>query len=100
MTRVAKKLGVHVDSVNNVLNDLNIPKFTDYQDIKDNGVSVKMYNMQGKLLGTFPTIGMAARYAGENNDRDMSSKTYKAHISQVCSGKRKSCGGFKWEYVD
>ena len=43
-----------------------------------------------QIIKTYDTIALASR----ENNCDASG------ISKVCTGKRKSCGGFKWEYID
>ena len=43
-----------------------------------------------QIIETYDTIALASR----ENNCDASG------ISKVCTGKRKSCGGFKWEYID
>lgn len=43
----------------------------------------------GEILETFPCLTDAERAIG-----------IKGHISQVCRGDRKSCGGFGWKYVE
>lgn len=43
-----------------------------------------------QILDTYDTIALASR----KNNCDASG------ISKVCNGKRKSCGGFKWKYID
>nr|QBK85933.1 MAG: HNH endonuclease [Marseillevirus LCMAC101] len=52
-------------------------------------VKVRCLTKDGKEVGVFENIKLAAQATGAN-DR---------HISCVCRGKRNTTGGYKWEYV-
>lgn len=56
---------------------------------KGRGVKVRCLTKDGKEVGVFENIRLAAEATGAN-DR---------HISCVCKGKRQTTGGYRWEYV-
>lgn len=51
---------------------------------------VKQFNEDGEVIATFGSIKEANIATGCN----------RTHIGSVCRGKRKLCGGYKWEYAD
>lgn len=64
---------------------------TNYQGTK--GKRVYQLNKENEeIINIFNSCADAARYLGDYN--------YNKHISEVCSGSRKSAYGFKWRYGD
>lgn len=53
-------------------------------------MKVKQYTKDGEFVAEYDSIVKASKESGAN-DR---------HISCVCLGKRKTCGGFIWKYAD
>lgn len=53
--------------------------------------SVAMYSMDDEYIMSFASAIDAANYVGLKTKGD---------ISKCCHGKRKSCGGYKWRYLD
>ena len=54
-----------------------------------------------EILGRFESTRDAARYLiGKFNLNPSSEGGYAGHIVEVCTGKRKTCKGYKWEYSD
>ena len=51
--------------------------------------SVQMFDRQGNLLATFPSLIEAERVTGIAHQS----------ISECCLGKLKSAGGYKWRYI-
>ena len=51
-------------------------------------VPVLQLDLQGNIIATHLSQHRASRVVGINHK----------HISRVCTGKRKTAGGFKWEY--
>ena len=51
---------------------------------------VEQYSLDGKYIKTYETINKAALNIGQSKG---------GHISDVCKGKRKTCGGFIWKYA-
>jgi hypothetical protein len=56
---------------------------------KSNGKPVMQYSFDGKIIAVYQSASEAARSTGLQF----------SHISAVCNGRRKTCGGFKWEYI-
>lgn len=52
--------------------------------------AVNQYTTDGALINVFPILNDAARETGISA----------AHICDVCRGKRKTAGGYKWEYSE
>lgn len=52
--------------------------------------AVAQYDLNGHFIASFPSAYNAWKMTGCNH----------RHISEVCAGKRKTCGGFKWEYFE
>jgi hypothetical protein len=57
--------------------------------VEKHKIAVNQYDMEGYYLYTWPEIKEAA--AALNISR--------GHITEVCQGKRKSIGGYRWEYA-
>ena len=49
---------------------------------------ILQFSKSGEFIAEYPSIMEASRQTGCNN----------SHISSCCKGKRKSCGGYIWEY--
>jgi hypothetical protein len=50
--------------------------------------AVKQYSINGNFIQEFISVREAGR----------ATKAYPQHISHACNGKRKTAGGFKWEF--
>lgn len=57
-------------------------------EYKPKGKIIKQYSLGGTYIKTYSTCEQASYETGINA----------GHISDVCSGKRLSCGGFVWRY--
>lgn len=53
-------------------------------------LAVAMLDKEGNRIRTFDSLTEASLYVG----------VYPPHISSVIKGKRKTCGGYKWELLD
>ena len=51
---------------------------------------VAQYSLCGAFINSFPSAYQACKLTGCNH----------RHISEVCKGKRKTCGGFIWKYFE
>ena len=99
ISQTALNLGISVDTVSNVLHQNNV-------DILDNkaihtklyGKVTNMYSLDGDFLRSFPSTNEAARYMVENGLTGCKHTTIKQHITEVCTGKRKTAAKFKWRY--
>ena len=98
---VAKKLNIDPESVSVALKRNSItPKSP--QEINKLLLSkpVEMYDKKtGELLMVFTGIQEAADYLIKQAITSGQKKGIAAHISQVCSGKRKSAYGYTWRHV-
>lgn len=56
---------------------------------KKDGFKVGQFTKDGVLINTFYSCGDAARYLGKKP----------IAICRCCNGQRKSCGGYRWQYV-
>lgn len=92
-------LGISVDSISNVLHANNVPVATSSEVIqKKYGKIVNMYDLEDNFLRTFPSVNAAAKYMVENHLTGCKMTTIKQHITEVCSGKRKTTAKYKWKY--
>lgn len=98
---VALKLGVHPDSVSNILHQNNIPILSNKEvHTKLYGKITNMYSLDGKFIKSFPSTNEAARYMVENNLTGCKQTTIKQHITEVCTGRRKTAAKYKWKYSE
>ena len=97
---VAKELNICPDSVKKILKERNIPIKSSADVMKDKfGKPVNMYDKNGKFIQSFNTTSDAARFLIDNKYSNCKLSTIRYHISEVCSGKRKSAANFKWSFV-
>lgn len=97
----ATKLGISADSVSNILHTNNILVVTSSDVIqKKYGKVVNMYDLEDSFLRTFPSVNAAAKYMIENHLTGCKMTTIKQHITEVCSGRRKTAAKYKWKYFE
>lgn len=97
---VAKELNICSKSVKKVLKERNIPIKSSTDVMKDKfGKPVNMYDKNGKFIQSFNTTSDAARFLIDNKYSNCKLSTIRYHISEVCSGKRKSAANFKWSFI-
>ena len=95
----ALKLNIHRDSVSNILRQNNIPIISSSEiNLKKFGKITNMYSLEGEFLKSFPSTNEAARYMVENNLTGCKQSTIKQHITEVCTGRRKTAAKCKWKY--
>lgn len=98
---VAEMLGIHPDSVYNILKANNISSLYSSENSPNKELQGKvcgMFSSNGELLKSFSTIKDAARYIIQENISKDNIKGISSHISQVCNGKRKSAYGYCWKF--
>lgn len=97
----ANLLKVSVDTVSKVLHEKNVP-INSSQEIqkKKFGKVTNMYSADDIFLRSFPSTNEAARYMVENHLTGCKRTTIKQHITEVCTGRRKSAAKFKWRYAE
>jgi hypothetical protein len=62
------------------------------------GKVTNMYSLDGQFIKSFPSTNAAAAYMIENNLTNCKHTTIKQHITEVCTGRRKTAAKFKWQY--
>ena len=99
--KTAEILNIHPDSVSKILHTNNIAILSS-QDIqkKKYGKITNMYDLDGKFLRSFSSTGEAATYMVKHNLTGCKQTTIKQHITEVCTGRRKTAAKFKWKYSE
>jgi group I intron endonuclease len=98
--KVADVLGIHPDSVTNILKARN-EKMLSAQEVSRqiNSKAVNMFSLKHEYLRTFISLREAGRYLIDNNLSRCKLSTIKQHISEVCRGKRYTAAKFIWEFA-
>lgn len=100
-TKTAEKLGISQDSVINILNNRKIYIYSSEEiAIRQFGKVTNMYSLDGKFLQSFPSTNAAAEYMVQNKLTGCKKTTIKQHITEVCTGRRKTAAKFKWRYAE
>lgn len=92
--KVAEIMNIHVDSVSNILNLMNIEK-TSLNEIRTltRGKAVKQIDKNtGEVIRVYNSLHEAERNLGIKNAN--------VHISEVCLKKRKTAYGYIWEFFE
>ena len=100
-SKTAEMLGICEDSVIKILKSRNEP-IVPFQEvaIRQFGKTTNMYNLNGEFLRSFPSTNAAAEYMVQNGLTGCKKTTIKQHITEVCTGRRKTAAKFKWKYAD
>lgn len=99
MTDTAKQLGISTDQVSNILHNANISVLTSQQVIANKTSKItNMYDLQDNFIRSFASTNEAARYMVENHLTNCKMTTIKQHITEVCTGRRKTAAKYKWKY--
>lgn len=97
--KVAEKMDICVDSVSAILKLKNEPVHTTQEILtKKYGKITNMYDLEGNFLRSFPSTAAAADYMITNGLTGCKKTTIKQHITEVCTGRRKTAAKFKWSY--
>lgn len=97
----AIKLNISPDSVSAILHERNIPIRSSQEiQVTKFGKATDMYSLDGTLLRSFPSTGAAATYMVENHLTNCKQSTIKQHITEVCTGRRKTAAKYRWKYAD
>lgn len=84
---IAAIVGCNVDTVAKVCLQNNQENYNYNKRIS---IAVYQKDKDGNIIAEYPTIKSAAE----------ATLTSPSHIGQCCAGKRKTCGGYYWEYVN
>lgn len=95
---VAKQMSINETTIRNILRDNNIIIRQTPEVNKDKyGITVGMYDKEGKFLRMFASYNEAGQWLIDNNLTGCKLGTIRTHISEVCNGKRKSAAKFVWK---
>lgn len=99
--KTAEILNIHPDSVSKILhlNDIVILSGQDIQKRKY-GKITNMYDLEGNFLRSFSSTNEAATYMVKNNLTNCKQTTIKQHITEVCTGRRKTAAKYRWKYSE
>ena len=87
----AKLLGIHVQTVRKIIKE-NIPnEVLSIEEVNKNIFSHSVAKIDPKTNEILQVYSSVSEAEKENN--------ICKHIGAVCKGKRKTAGGFKWEYI-
>lgn len=96
---VAKELNIHPKHVIKILKANNIEVISSQQVIKQKlGKITHMYSLDGEYLRSFSSTSEAGNYLIQMGISKCKPTTIRYHISEVCKGKRKTAGGYKWSH--
>lgn len=100
-SKTAEMLGICEDSVIKILKSRDEP-IIPFQEvvIRQFGKITNMYDLNGEFLRSFPSTNAAAEYMVQNGLTGCKKTTIKQHITEVCTGRRKTAAKFKWQYAD
>jgi group I intron endonuclease len=101
MEAVARIVGACKDQIRSILksNHIDIKRS---QEIEKPSLykAVQMLDLEThQVLKSFESVRSAARYLIENSISNSKLSGTSCHISEVCSGKRKSAYGFMWTHI-
>lgn len=97
--KTAEILGICVDTVSKHLKEKGIRVLTSQEIMAQRGKITNMYDLSGNFLRSFPSTNAAADYMVANNLTGCKKTTIKQHITEVCTGRRKTAAKFKWAYA-
>lgn len=101
-TTVAKELNVCVDSIRNILRELNVPIISCGEiAAKKYGKAVIMKDLENNFIAHFLNQADTARWLINNNkteNKNISKVSYA--IGRVVNGKRKTAFGYLWERME
>ena len=97
----ANLLKMDIETVSKVLHSKGI-SINSSQEIQKRkfGKVTNMYSIDGSFLRSFPSTNEAARYMVENHLTGCKHTTIKQHITEVCTGRRKTAAKYKWKYAE
>ena len=100
-SKTAETLGICEDSVIKILKSRDEPIVPAQEVvIRQFGKITNMYDLNGEFLRSFPSTNAAAEYMVQNGLTGCKKTTIKQHITEVCTGRRKTAAKFKWQYAD
>lgn len=98
--KTAEILGICVDTVSKYLKEKGVRVLTSQEIMAQRGKITNMYDLSGNFLRSFSSTNAAADYMVANNLTGCKKTTIKQHITEVCTGRRKTAAKFKWAYAE
>ena len=96
---VANKLNISTSSVSDILHQNNIVIASGQNVQKQQyGKITNMYTLDDQFLRSFASTNEAAQYMVDNHLTGCKKTTIKQHITEVCTGRRKTAAKYKWKY--
>ena len=90
--KVARIMNISVSNVYDILKIKEVKVLSSAKVNKEkSSKAVAQIGEKGEILNVFSSLGDAGRFLGGVGKY--------AHISKVCSGKRKTAYGYKWEFI-
>ena len=100
-TETAKRMNISVDTVLKYLHERKFEVISAQRIIQQKFSKItNMYSLNGEFLRSFPSTNAAADYMVSNNLTGCKKTTIKQHITEVCTGRRKTAAKFKWAYAE
>lgn len=99
--QIGKRLNCDAGWVGTVLKNYNIsPQEIQQRQIIQKSIKVQQINKTtNQIIATFPSMREAAQAMIDAKCTNCKVGTGSTHISEVCSGKRKTFAGFKWSKI-
>ena len=89
------------DTVSDIAKAANITVKASFELVKElYSKPINVYDLQNNLVHTVDSVQSAAQWIRDNNISNAKGGAIRAHISEVCHGKRKTAYGFIWRFVD
>ena len=96
---VAKKLHINEKTVSKILHAYNLEPISCKKAMTIKyGKITNMYDLENNFLRSFPSTNEAARYMIKHHLTNCKHTTIKQHITEVCTGRRKTAAKYKWKY--
>lgn len=97
--KVAETLHIDPGHISHILHQNNISVKSSTQQIQElYGKVTNMYDLNNNFLKSFPSTNAAATYMVEHQLTNCKQTTIKQHITEVCTGRRKTAAKYKWKY--
>lgn len=98
MHEVARRLNIHVDTVEYIIHSRQIPTLpSSIVCARVTSKVVNQYDLEGNYIQSFPSALAAAKAL---NTITSTSNGASSHITDVCRGKRKTAYGYKWKFSE
>lgn len=102
LKQIREATGHDLDIISKKLREKGVsPEEITKRGLQNISKKVLMIDKNDQVIRVFNSTREAARYLIETLNKSSSSESgYSTHISEVCRGIRKTCLGYKWQYID